>query len=86
MAIVGAGPAGLACAIRLGQLLEDHPDVARSLGEVPLAVVEKGHQAGSHLLSGAVLNPVSLRALLGGTPPGRRCPPSGRCRASRCTS
>jgi electron-transferring-flavoprotein dehydrogenase len=69
VAIVGAGPAGLACAIRLGQLLEDHPDVARSLGEVPVVVVEKGRQAGSHLLSGAVLNPVSLRTLLGGTLP-----------------
>lgn len=65
VAIVGAGPAGLACAIRLGQLLEGHPDVASRLGEVPVAVVEKGQQTGSHLLSGAVLNPRSLRALLG---------------------
>jgi electron-transferring-flavoprotein dehydrogenase len=38
--VVGAGPAGLACAIRLGQLLEEHPDVAERLGEVPIALVE----------------------------------------------
>src|SRR5918994_4160890 len=63
--IVGAGPAGLACAIRFGQLLEEHPDVAERLGEVPLAVVEKGAQPGAHLLSGAVLNPRSLETLLG---------------------
>jgi electron-transferring-flavoprotein dehydrogenase len=63
--VVGAGPAGLACAIRFGQLLEDHPDVSESLGDVPLAVVEKGKQPGSHLLSGAVVNPRSLRALFG---------------------
>src|SRR5207245_6943926 len=61
--IVGAGPAGLACAIRLGQLLEEHPDVAERLGEVPVAVLEKGKQPGSQLLSGAVVNPRSLRRL-----------------------
>jgi electron-transferring-flavoprotein dehydrogenase len=61
--IVGAGPAGLACAIRLGQLLEEHPDVAERLGEVPVAVVEKGKQPGSHLLSGAVINPRAFRRL-----------------------
>jgi len=55
--IVGAGPAGLACAIRLGQLLEEHPDVAKRLGDVPVAVIEKGKQPGSHLLSGAVVDP-----------------------------
>ncbi len=63
--IVGAGPAGLACAIRLGQLLEEHPDVVDRLGEVPVAVVEKGKQPGSHLLSGAVVNPRALRRLFG---------------------
>ena len=64
--IVGAGPAGLACAIRLGQLLEDAPEMAERLGDVPVAVLEKGKQPGSHLLSGAVVNPVSLRALFNG--------------------
>jgi electron-transferring-flavoprotein dehydrogenase len=62
--IVGAGPAGLACAIRLGQLLEQAPELAERLGEVPVAVLEKGKQPGSHLLSGAVVNPRSLRQLL----------------------
>ncbi len=61
--IVGAGPAGLACAIRLGQLMEEHPEVAERLGEVPVAIVEKGKQPGSHLLSGAVVNPRALRRL-----------------------
>jgi electron-transferring-flavoprotein dehydrogenase len=64
--IVGAGPAGLACAIRLGQLLEEAPELAERLGEVPVAVLEKGKQPGSHLLSGAVVNPRSLRKLFKG--------------------
>jgi electron-transferring-flavoprotein dehydrogenase len=64
--IVGAGPAGLACAIRLGQLLESAPDVAERLGDVPVAVLEKGKQPGSHLLSGAVVNPRALRTLFKG--------------------
>jgi electron-transferring-flavoprotein dehydrogenase len=62
---VGAGPAGLACAIRLGQLLEEHPDMAERLGDVPVAVLEKGKAPGSHLLSGAVVNPRGLRRLFG---------------------
>ena len=61
--IVGAGPAGLACAIRLGQLLEEHPEVRERLGEVPIAVLEKGKQPGSHSVSGAVVNPRALRRL-----------------------
>ena len=64
--IVGAGPGGLACAIRLGQLLEEHPDMRDRLGDVPVAVLEKGKQPGSHLLSGAVLNPRALRKLFAG--------------------
>src|SRR5215210_1194800 len=64
--VVGAGPAGLACAIRLGQLLEDAPQLAERLGEVPVAVLEKGKQPGSHLLSGAVVNPRALRRLFKG--------------------
>jgi electron-transferring-flavoprotein dehydrogenase len=61
--IVGAGPAGLACAIRLGQLLDSAPHLADRLGDVPVAVLEKGKQPGSHLLSGAVVNPRALRRL-----------------------
>jgi electron-transferring-flavoprotein dehydrogenase len=64
--IVGAGPAGLACAIRLGQLLEEDPATRERLGEVPVAVLEKGKQPGSHLLSGAVVNARSLRRLFQG--------------------
>ena len=66
IAIVGAGPAGLACAIRLGQLLADDPVTLERLGDVPIAVIEKGKQAGSHLLSGAVLNPRALETLFRG--------------------
>ena len=64
--IVGGGPGGLACAIRLGQLLEEHPEVRERLGEVPVAVLEKGKQPGSHLLSGAVVSPRPLRELFRG--------------------
>jgi electron-transferring-flavoprotein dehydrogenase len=63
--VVGAGPAGLACAIRLGQLIESDPETAERMGEVPVALLEKGKQAGSHLLSGAVVNPRALRRLFG---------------------
>lgn len=52
--IVGAGPAGLACAIRLKQLA---PDLA-------VCVVEKGSEVGAHLLSGAVLDPRALDELI----------------------
>jgi electron-transferring-flavoprotein dehydrogenase len=64
--IVGAGPAGLACAIRLGQLLEDSPEMAERFGEVPVAVLEKGKGVGAHLVSGAVVNPRGLRRLFRG--------------------
>src|ERR671910_1197748 len=64
--VVGAGPAGLAAAIRLGQLLEERPALRERLGEVPIAVVEKGKAPGSHLLSGAVVNPRALRQLFPG--------------------
>jgi electron-transferring-flavoprotein dehydrogenase len=64
--IAGASPAGLACAIRIGQLLEDAPELRDRLGEVPVAVLEKGKQPGSHLLSGAVVNPRALRRLFKG--------------------
>jgi electron-transferring-flavoprotein dehydrogenase len=63
---VGAGPAGLAGAIRLGQLLAEDPATAERLGETPIAVLDKGRVAGAHLLSGAVVNPSALRDLLPG--------------------
>ena len=75
--IVGAGPAGLACAIRLGQLLEGSPETAERLGDVPVAVVEKGARPGSHLLSGAVVNPRALRRLFKGRPELEQVPSYG---------
>jgi electron-transferring-flavoprotein dehydrogenase len=62
--VVGAGPAGLAAAIRLGQLAAEQPEVAERLGEVPVAVLEKGRSPGSHLLSGAVIDPGPLERLV----------------------
>ncbi len=61
--IVGGGPAGLACAIRLTQLLEGDPQLAESLGEVPVALVEKGKTPGSHLLSGGIMRPSAFQKL-----------------------
>jgi electron-transferring-flavoprotein dehydrogenase len=63
VAIVGGGPAGLACANRLLQLLEDEPELTERLGEVPVAVIEKGKVCGAHGLSGANLRPGAMREL-----------------------
>jgi electron-transferring-flavoprotein dehydrogenase len=63
VAIVGGGPGGLACAIRLMQLLEDEPELTEKLGEVPVVVVEKGKTPGAHLLSGANMKPSAMREL-----------------------
>ena len=52
--IVGAGPSGLACAIRLKQL---NPDMT-------VCVLEKGSEVGAHLLSGAVFEPRALNELI----------------------
>src|SRR2546430_10810183 len=52
--IVGAGPAGLAAAIRLKQVAPD----------VSVVVVEKGSEVGAHILSGAVIDPIGLDRLL----------------------
>ena len=54
--IVGAGPAGLAAAIKLKQI---SPDIS-------VVVVEKGSEVGAHILSGAVIDPVGLDRLLPG--------------------
>jgi electron-transferring-flavoprotein dehydrogenase len=63
VAIVGGGPAGLACANRLLQLLKDEPKLTERLGEVPVAVIEKGKVCGAHGLSGANLRPGAMREL-----------------------
>ena len=56
--VVGAGPAGLAAAIRLKQL------GAEAGREVAVCVVEKGSEVGAHILSGAVFEPRALDELL----------------------
>jgi electron-transferring-flavoprotein dehydrogenase len=61
--IVGGGPAGLACANRLMQLLADDPGLTESLGEVPVALIEKGKTTGSHLMSGAMMHPSAMQKL-----------------------
>lgn len=63
VAIVGGGPAGLACANRLLQLLGEDPELLESLGEVPVAVIEKGKVCGAHNLSGSVMKPGPLKEL-----------------------
>src|SRR3954453_12238307 len=66
--IGGGGPAGLACAIRLMQLLGDDESLTEQLGEVPVALIEKGKTTGSHLLSGAMMPPSALQRLLPDVP------------------
>lgn len=56
--IVGAGPAGLAAAIRLAQLGEQHNK------PLNICILEKGAEVGAHILSGAVLDPRSLNELI----------------------
>ena len=63
VAIVGGGPGGLACAIKVLQLLEDEPELAERFGEVPVAVIEKGKATGAHLLSGANMRPSAMKEL-----------------------
>ena len=63
VAIVGGGPGGLACANRLLALLADEPELTGRLGEVPVAVIEKGKVCGAHNLSGAMMRPSGLREL-----------------------
>src|SRR3954447_10620407 len=63
VAIVGGGPAGLARANQLLQLLAEEPGRTEKLGEVPVAVIEKGKVAGAHLLSGANMKPSAMEEL-----------------------
>jgi electron-transferring-flavoprotein dehydrogenase len=66
--IVGGGPAGLACALRLSQLVDQHnrrnPDAP--LSKENIYVLEKAREIGQHSLSGAVLDPRSMDELLPG--------------------
>jgi electron-transferring-flavoprotein dehydrogenase len=61
--IVGGGPAGLACANRLMQLLAEDERLLEQLGEVPVALIEKGRTPGSHLMSGAMMHPSAMKRL-----------------------
>src|SRR5271169_893578 len=66
--IVGGGPAGMACALRLSQLIAEHnthhPDAP--LSKENIYVLEKAREAGQHCLSGALLDPRSMQELLPG--------------------
>src|SRR5436853_1229490 len=66
--IVGGGPAGMACALRLAQLIDEHnkmnPDWP--LSKENIYVLEKAREIGQHCLSGALLDPRSMRELLPG--------------------
>ncbi|MGE4373542.1 MAG: electron transfer flavoprotein-ubiquinone oxidoreductase [Xanthobacter sp.] len=66
--VVGAGPAGLATAIRLKQ------QAAKRGEEISVVVVEKGSEVGAHILSGAVIDPIGLDALLPGWREDEACP------------
>jgi electron-transferring-flavoprotein dehydrogenase len=66
--IVGGGTAGMACALRLSQLIDahnlEHSDTP--LSKENIYVLEKSREAGQHCLSGALLDPRSMRELLPG--------------------
>src|SRR5712692_576035 len=64
---VGAGPANLSGALHLARLVSDHNDgVAKGkpLGDIQIAVIEKGATVGAHILSGAVMDPRGLAELI----------------------
>src|SRR5258707_15386596 len=67
--IVGAGPAGLACALHLANLIKRHNESAGASGGPTLSaeniyVLEKGREVGAHQLSGAIINPKALAELV----------------------
>ncbi len=66
--IVGGGPAGMACALRLTQLIDEHN--ARypqsPISKANIYLLEKAREVGQHCLSGALLDPRSMRELLPG--------------------
>jgi electron-transferring-flavoprotein dehydrogenase len=61
--IVGAGPAGLACAIELSRLAKLEQEAGGTLSELNVAVLDKAESLGEHNLSGAVINPRAFREL-----------------------
>src|SRR3989338_3183458 len=56
--IIGAGPAGLSTGIRLAQLSQQHHQA------LTICIIDKGAEIGSHILSGAVLEPRALHELI----------------------
>src|SRR6202521_3110022 len=66
--IVGGGPAGMAGALRLAQLIDDHnaKNPSSQLSKENIYVLEKAREVGQHCLSGALLDPLSMRELLPG--------------------
>src|SRR6202047_4286351 len=66
--IVGGGPAGMACALRLSQLMDQHnaKNPVSQLSKENIYVLEKAREIGQHCLSGALLDPRSMRELLPG--------------------
>ena len=62
---VGAGPANLSGALHLNRLIKDHNEVSgNALGDIEIAVIEKGAAVGAHILSGAVMDPKALKELM----------------------
>jgi electron-transferring-flavoprotein dehydrogenase len=61
--IVGAGPAGLACAIELARLVKREREGGGDMPELNIGVLEKAGSLGEHNLSGAVINPRAFREL-----------------------
>jgi electron-transferring-flavoprotein dehydrogenase len=64
--IVGAGPAGLSCALHLSNLIKKHNESSAQpeLSTENIYVLEKGREIGAHQLSGAIMNPKALRELV----------------------
>src|SRR3954465_13197279 len=63
VAIVGGGPAGLACANRLMQLLAEDEQLLEQLGEGTLALIEKVRTPRSDLMSGSMVPPSAMKRL-----------------------
>src|SRR5690348_11777701 len=68
LVIVGGGPAGMACALRLSQLIDEHnaKNPGTLLTKENIYVLEKAREIGQHCLSGALLDPRSMRELMPG--------------------
>lgn len=64
--IIGAGPGGLACALHLANLIEEHTAAGKSpaLSAENIYVLEKAREIGAHQLSGAIMDPRGLRELV----------------------